>query len=646
MQTQHSTEIQQIEICQLVTSERNVRKTKGNNAADKALIASIGAVGLLNNLVVTPAEEKGTFAVEAGGRRFAALQALVKAGKIEATAKVPCKVVSGEGGTAEEISLAENIMREAMHPADEFEAFQTLIEAGLTVKDVAAHFGTTQPQVNKRLKLAGVAPQILTAYRKGDLDLDCVMAFTLEADHTRQRAIWKEIKGGHFNAHTIRRAITESSLSSDHRLVKFVTVVAYKAAGGPLTEDLFSDDSDCYLEDVELVQTLALAKLEETAECLGSKSGWGWVEVGLIDDAGLTEGMGQIHAEPPKEWPDDLLKEDALLTELEDALNDIPEDDWIEDMDAQMEDIWEKQGVLRDKMDALEAFDPEQQKLAGCVVTVGYSGDLLLREGLVRKADQAALSALLQGESTGADSTGGEGGSAVTRQSDQSGTEAGEKGYSNALAQDLTAYRLAVAKAQLAAHPAVAKDLLGYTLAIQVLKGRHAITPFDIGSTITTVQSSRDDIAGSPLEAAIEAGRKKLALGWLAKKFDAKRFDAYCALKPKEKDAITAFCAAQSLHGQLIDGSNAIIEAGLARCTIDWAKHWRPTAESFFSRITKPELLGIGTELAGEDWASSRGKLKKGELAERVEELINGKGCALTKDQQAACAAWLPKGFK
>ena len=641
MQTQHSTEIQQIEICQLVTSERNVRKTKGNKAADKALIASIGAVGLLNNLVVTPAEKKGTFAVEAGGRRFVALQALVKAGKIEATDKVPCKVVSGEGGTAEEISLAENLIREAMSPADEFEAFQALIDAGLMVKDVAAHFGTTQAQVNKRLKLAGVAPQILTAYRKGDLDLESVMAFTLENDHTRQRAIWKEIKGGHFGAHTIRRAITESSLPSDHRLVKFVTVAAYKAAGGPLTEDLFSEDSDCYLEDVTLVQTLALAKLEDTAEGLRGKTGWGWVEVGLIDDSSLTDGMGRIHAEPPKEWPDDLLKEDALLTELEDALNDISEEDWTEDVDAQTEDIWEKQSALRDKMDALETFDPEQQKLAGCVVTVGYSGDLSLREGLVRKADILALNALREGES--AEESGG---SAPVSQSDQSGAEAGEKGYSNALAQDLTAYRLAVGKAQLAAHPAVAKDLLGYTLAIQVLKGRHASKPFDLGLTITAVQSSREDIAGSPLEAAIEAGRKKLSLGWLAKKSDAKCFDAYCALKPKEKDAITAFCAAQSLHGQLIDGSNPIIEAGLARCTIDWAKHWRPTAENFFSRITKPELLEIGTELAGEDWASSRGNLKKVELAERVAELINGKGCALTKDQQAACAKWLPKGFK
>ena len=639
MQTQDT--IQPIEIRQLVTSERNVRKTKGNKAADKALIASIGAVGLLNNLVVTPTEKKGTFAVEAGGRRFAALQALVKAGSLKATDTVPCKVVSGEGGTAEEISLAENVMREAMHPADEFEAFQALIDAGLTVKDVASHFGTTQPQVNKRLKLAGVAPQILTAYRKGDLDLDCVISFTLEADHKRQRAIWKEIKGGHFNAHTIRRAITESSLPSDHRLVKFVTVAAYKAAGGPLTEDLFSEDSDCYLEDVELVQTLAQAKLEDTAERLRGKTGWGWIEVALIDDGSLTDGMGRIHAEPPAEWPDDLLKEDQLLSELEEGLNDISEEDWTDSMQVHLDDVEDKQDALRDKMDALHVFDSVQQALAGVFVTVGYSGDLSLREGLVRKADIPALNALRQGES--AEESGS---SADASQSGQSGAEAGEKGYSNALAQDLTAYRLAVAKSQLAAHPAVAKDLLGYTLAVQVLKGQWETKPLDVRLSVSEVQSSRDDIAGSPLEAAIEVGRKKLTLGWLAKKSDAKRFDAYCALKPKEKDAITAFCAAQSLHGQLIDGSNAIIEAGLARCNIDWAKHWRPTAENFFSRITKPELLAIGTELAGEDWASSRGKLKKGELAERVAELINGKGCALTKDQQVACAAWLPKGFQ
>ncbi len=423
--------------------------------------------------------------------------------------------------------------------------------------------------------------------------------------------------------------------------MKFITLAAYKAAGGPLTEDLFSEDTDCYLEDVALVQRLPQDKLEAEAEKIRN-AGWGWVEAALIDSHDPTDGMGRIFAEPT-EWPEAMLKEDALLAELEEALNDISEDDWTEDMYAHLEDIETKQEALAEKMDALYAFDPAQQTLAGVVLSVGYNGTLSVSEGLVRKADLPALKALLAGD-TGEEGSGGAGSAAFGQIA--GANESTEKGYSQALQQDLTAYRLAVAKAELARHPAVVRDLLGYTLAVQVLKDRWSSKPVDIALTTTSVHSSREDIAGSALEAAIEVGRKKLNLAWLGKKSDAKRFEAYCALTPKQKDGITAFCVAQSLKGQLSDGSNAIVEAGLERCGINWAKHWRPTAENFFARITKPELIEIGTALAGDEWAQANGKLKKGELADRVEDLINGKGCALNGDQQAACKAWLPKGFR
>ncbi len=190
MQIQDTTAIPYIEIQHLVVSEHNVRKTASSAASIKALAANLKATnGPVQNRVVTPEEKKGTFAVEAGERRRQALCLLVKSGELPKNHPVPCAVIDGQGATAEEIALAENILREAMHPADEFAAFQSLIDQGMTVKDVAAHFGTTQAVVAKRLKLAGVAPQILTAYRKGELDLDCVMAFTFESDHTRQRAI-------------------------------------------------------------------------------------------------------------------------------------------------------------------------------------------------------------------------------------------------------------------------------------------------------------------------------------------------------------------------------------------------------------------------------------------------------------------------
>ena len=83
---------------------------------------------------------------------------------------------------AEEISLTENVQREAMHPADEFEAFRALTDAGTPPADIAARFGVTEAVVQKRLRLARVSPTLLEAFRRGEMTLQHVMAFTLSDD--------------------------------------------------------------------------------------------------------------------------------------------------------------------------------------------------------------------------------------------------------------------------------------------------------------------------------------------------------------------------------------------------------------------------------------------------------------------------------
>src|SRR4051794_26194967 len=106
---------QLIQIKSLDKSPLNARKT-ASKAASEELKASIIAHGLMQNLVVTDAG-KGKFHVIAGARRLEALQALQKEGKLPGDHAVPCQVVSEEH--ALEMSLAENTVRAAMHPADE-----------------------------------------------------------------------------------------------------------------------------------------------------------------------------------------------------------------------------------------------------------------------------------------------------------------------------------------------------------------------------------------------------------------------------------------------------------------------------------------------------------------------------------------------
>jgi ParB/RepB/Spo0J family partition protein len=145
----------------------NVRKT-GSRKGIADLAASIAAHGLLQSLVVRK-DKQGKYAVVAGRRRLLALKALVDAKTLQPDMLIPCTVI-GRDADATEIGLAENVKREAMHPADEFEAFRDLTQGGMPAADVAARFGVSETVVRQRLKLADVSPKLIAAYRKGEIE--------------------------------------------------------------------------------------------------------------------------------------------------------------------------------------------------------------------------------------------------------------------------------------------------------------------------------------------------------------------------------------------------------------------------------------------------------------------------------------------
>jgi ParB family chromosome partitioning protein len=81
------------------------------------------------------------------------------------------------------------MVRQAMHPADQFEAFAALADAGETVPAIASRFGISENLVRQRLKLGKVASELIAAYRAEEMDLETLMAFTLADDHRRQLAV-------------------------------------------------------------------------------------------------------------------------------------------------------------------------------------------------------------------------------------------------------------------------------------------------------------------------------------------------------------------------------------------------------------------------------------------------------------------------
>ena len=695
-----TTTIRKIALGQLVLSPKNARKTKPSAADDAALEASIAAHGLKQSLGVEAgaldAENGERFLVHAGGRRLKALQALCEKGVIDAAYKVPC--VIDDAADAAELSLAENVVRAAMHPADEFEAFAALIAEGATEEEVAGRFGTTVTHIRKRMKLALVAPEILERYRDETITLETLMAFTLSASHDRQRevfaAIEPNLRYGGSPVHLVRRQLTEARASGSSRLARFVGVDAYEIAGGTLTRDLFSDaegGQSVWFDDPGLLETLALAKLEEEAETL--RLSWKWVDVMLDMPWQAAQAFGRVYPEPIDADPavsEEMSRADARLSELSDKpeLSDAETEEY--------ERLVARAEALEEQLEHLEqTYSDEAMAIAGGLLSLDHAGEIRFDGGLVRPEDiPAEVSADSSIESDDA-SDAGDGKDAGVGDPDASEPHGGvpdavdtgtptasmtrplridvprsvtagytgvapviddpaaakrkEMGLSAALADDLRAIRHQILKAHLAGDFETAFDLNLYSLCNSVFTVGYRPKPIDLSVTSAMNQGSVTHLTGTIAEKMLEAQRKALRLDWmqLPKPED---FVALSALKSREKQALFAFATACGLIPQLsVDhGANPVIEEAGRRMAVDVAACWRPTAASYFGRVKKEMSLDVARELIGDRWADEHGGDKKAGLAEAMEAAFCEQArerAGLTPAAAAKTVRWLPAGM-
>ena len=271
-----------IPLHRLKKSPKNARKTPHPKADIEALAASIAAKGLLQNLVVEPerkddGKETGYYLVTIGeGRRLAHL---LRAKRKEIRKAEPVRCILDTAHNAHEISLAENVIRSAMHPADQFEAFAKLHrEEGMAAEDIAARFGVTPTVVRQRLKLGAIAPTLMQAYRDEDLTLEELTAFAITDDHARQEQVWSELPPYHRSRDAILRALSEGQVSSHDRRASFIGAEAYQAAGGSIIRDLFDEEGGGFFADAALLNRLVREKLEAEAAAVKAE-GWKWIMV-------------------------------------------------------------------------------------------------------------------------------------------------------------------------------------------------------------------------------------------------------------------------------------------------------------------------------------------------------------------------------
>lgn len=569
-------------VSMLVVSEHNVRKSKAKESDNLSLQASILAHGLIQNLVVLPVDDSGCYPVISGGRRLAALQALIGLGSLPADYMVAVKVLSEEEASiyGTEISLTENLTRAAMHPADEFTAFSEMIEQGATVEAVAQRFGKTQLYVHQRMKLAAVNAEILEAYREDNITLERVMIFTI-ASPERQAYVWAQLQErSHLQDHQIRYLLKEEAIEEGHLLVRFVGREEYENAGGVVTSDLFSEK--VYFEDRRLLESLATQKLEQEAEKLKAQ-GWMWTQTLLQRTHDESRGYLELTSNQGK-------------------------------------------------------YKKAEKALAGCIIALNYNAEVKVIKGLVAKAERKALKALQNPEKETA-----QGGlsDSVTVSSDSED----ESTYSNALMEDLKAHRLVMAKHALMENSALAVDVLHFAMCSQTFV-QYGSTPLDLKINDTHTEPKQGDFNENKALARIEAVKESLDTSWLEADDLKARFMAFQMLDADEKQKQVAYATALMLRASLAEDSSRFgYEFLFSMLDFDAADYWRPTTDSFLKRINKESLIEIARPVMSEEWQKTAQALKKGDLAKQLDSWVGGSDKSLTEVQRAHFDKWMPTGF-
>ena len=651
-----SSKIRNIPLSQLVLSPANVRKTSASAAEDAELEASIRAKGILQNLIVHPATgaPTGVYEVHAGSRRLRILLTLAAEGVINADDKIPCKIEEPED--AAETSLAENTIRVAMHPADEFVAMAALIDAGATIETVALRFGTSERHVRQRLRLGNLAPELLDAFRAGDIGLEAVTAFTLGADHAAQLAVWAQLKEhSYISPHRIRHLLTESAIALESNLGLFVGAEAYEAAGGTITRDLFSADDEGFMDDAALVRCLAVEKLEAKAAAL--RADWAWAKAGLDLEYGALAQYARLCPQPA-ELPAELATEIEQITQRLGELEEIDADAFTDELAAEAERLEERRVEIDEIVESLAGYSDKDRARAGVIVTIGDRGEFRLYEGLIECGATRAAATRDSG-----DGNAGETWSPPEGDDDDGDVEPSSRhlspeqalrkecGFSQSLVDDLKAHRHQITRAHLAGNFEVAFDLALYALCTEMFdRFRYHTNPLDLRAIEATPRSSLNDLSGTPADRLIEVLRAALDLDWL-KLPPAEGFAALAALAPDDKQRLFAWCVASTLKPQLAieDRADPVLEAAGQRLTIPFADFWRPTAANYWGRVKKAHGLGIGQEILGPRWARDRALDKKPVLADALETAFDpakSDTCiGLGQAPRGNAAIWLPPGM-
>ncbi len=622
--------IKTIPLNKLAQSPRNVRR-HADATADAELKASIAAHGLLQNLIVRPAA-KGRFEVEAGERRRRAMLALVDDKVLPRGHEVTCLVL--ENDAAVETSLAENFHRLAMNPADEAQAFASLVESGASTEDVARRFGLTVRFVEGRLRLAQLASVVFEALAAGEITLDLAKAFGATSDQEIQARVFEQAFSGYYapSPDSIRRMVLSGTVRGSDPRARLVSRDVYVAAGGRIERELFDDDDSESWVDVALLESLAQARMEEQARALAAEQGLAWVKPTLDPYAShdLVEGLVRLPAEP------------APLTEAELARLEKLDAAWDEHA-AIVEDEESAEEAVAAAEAAIEAIERECQDIRNRALVL--APELKAEAGMILTLSRdgtPVLQPVFYGERQ--DDFGTEDGAIEIVPSDTSNGRR-RAALSKRLVDELAMQRRDILALHVASDPGLALDLVVFALADADTLDWRSRSSTTLRGGVPAGPIVGFEAKDAPASAALAELKSGLDESWRAGEDVSARFDRFRAMSDEARVAWLGFVVARTLEASLnMAGERRIAFQDHLGCLIgiDTAQWWRPSASNYFDRVPKQMILEALADVGGTELSSRFASVKKADLAASAERVFAG--TYITEaDVRERALAWVPE---
>ena len=636
----------------LALSQSNVRRTKAGVSIED-LAEDIARRGLLQRLNVRPAleangAETGMFEIPAGGRRFRALELLVRQKRLSKTALIPCVVRDPAVAISpEEDSLAENVHRVALHPLDQFRAFKTLRDEGANDEEIGARFFVSLAVVKQRLRLAAVSEKLLDIYAEDGMTLEQLMAFAVTTDQARQEQVWEALQHSYSNEpYQIRRQLTDNAVRASDRRARFVGLESYEAAGGVVLRDLFEDDGGGWLQDVGLLDRLATEKLALEAEKIAGE-GWKWIEVAIEFRYGHALHLRRLDGMQVYLAPAEQTTYDASAAELAKLENEYRGADELPDeIDARLGEL---ETALAAFEDCPPRYVPAEMARAGVFVSIDSDGYLAVDRGYVRPEDELHF---LVGDEVPTEGESHESHGRLPASSTVQRTvitiggeqpdddDAAIKPLPERLLGELTAHRTLALRDAVAKSPQVALTVLLHKLCLDTFQHSAPGTCLEASVCHVFFPVQAADLKDSPSAKAVAERHE----AWKAELPNDEHalWDWLSTLGENQRAALLAHCVSFGVNARYEKGDRyggpgisahavqqRITQADrLARAVgLDMVEAgWRPTVDNYLGRVTKPRILDAVREAKGEHAAQLIDHLKKPEMAKEAERLLDATG--------------------